>query len=291
MPLNALTFLEVAMRKYKRGKRLPKQPAARPPIPVERSYLRDLKPYLEAIQNSMKTTVIPALPILLRQLDFNKPETVRNDAVADDLVALMKRGLVKTFEDFTPDEIKRIAQLKGMETEAWNKQVIRRGLKKVVGVDIYFSEPWLNDALQLFSLHNTDLISSIAEDAFYDVQNIVMQGIQAGERWETMADKIEGYVDPDVGKTYNRAKLIARDQVNKLNGNLNQLRQAEIGVRRYVWRTVGDERVRDSHARNDGKIFRWDGGPATGHPGEEINCRCWAEPVLDDLVPGLEDED
>ena len=46
----------------------------------------------------------------------------------------------------------------------------------------------------------------------------------------------------------------------------------------YIWRTVGDDQVRDSHAANEGKIFRWDNPPDTGNPGDAINCRCTAEP-------------
>lgn len=46
----------------------------------------------------------------------------------------------------------------------------------------------------------------------------------------------------------------------------------------YIWRTEGDERVRDSHAQNDGEIFAWNEKPSTGHPGEAANCRCWAVP-------------
>ncbi|NDG04418.1 MAG: hypothetical protein EB121_03600 [Alphaproteobacteria bacterium] len=46
----------------------------------------------------------------------------------------------------------------------------------------------------------------------------------------------------------------------------------------YVWRTRGDDKVRASHAANNGKIFMWNNPPATGHPGTEHGCRCWAEP-------------
>lgn len=46
----------------------------------------------------------------------------------------------------------------------------------------------------------------------------------------------------------------------------------------YIWRTSGDDRVRASHAANNGRIFSWDAPPETGHPGVDYNCRCWAEP-------------
>jgi hypothetical protein len=45
----------------------------------------------------------------------------------------------------------------------------------------------------------------------------------------------------------------------------------------YIWRTIGDDKVRSSHAANNGKIFVWSQPPETGHPGEEYGCRCWAE--------------
>ncbi len=51
----------------------------------------------------------------------------------------------------------------------------------------------------------------------------------------------------------------------------------------YIWRTQGDSNVRESHAKNDGKIFAWDERPETGHPGEDFGCRCTAEPYYPDV--------
>ena len=66
-------------------------------------------------------------------------------------------------------------------------------------------------------------------------------------------------------------------------GNLTELRQTSIGVTDYVWSTSGDERVRPEHAARNGKVYKWSEPPAGGHPGEDIQCRCRAIPVLDDL--------
>ncbi len=55
----------------------------------------------------------------------------------------------------------------------------------------------------------------------------------------------------------------------------------------YIWHTRGDDKVRPSHAANNGKIFAWDNPPATGNPGEEYGCRCWAEPyygIIDTII-------
>lgn len=45
----------------------------------------------------------------------------------------------------------------------------------------------------------------------------------------------------------------------------------------YIWRTEGDDLVREEHAQRDGEIFAWDEPPSGGHPGEDYNCRCTAE--------------
>ena len=54
-------------------------------------------------------------------------------------------------------------------------------------------------------------------------------------------------------------------------------REQERRTSHYIWRTQGDDKVRASHAANDGKIFAWDSPPPTGHPGEDFGCRCVAE--------------
>lgn len=39
-------------------------------------------------------------------------------------------------------------------------------------------------------------------------------------------------------------------------------------------------KVRTSHAANNGRIFSWNNAPEVGHPGEDYNCRCYAEPYV-----------
>ena len=62
-------------------------------------------------------------------------------------------------------------------------------------------------------------------------------------------------------------------------GLINQLRQQDLGIERYIWRSQDDAKVRDSHAEYDDQVFRWDEPPAGGHPGQAHNCRCFAEPI------------
>ena len=66
-------------------------------------------------------------------------------------------------------------------------------------------------------------------------------------------------------------------------GLMNQLRQQDLGIERYIWRSRDDAQVRDSHAEYDDQVFSWDEPPAGGHPGQAHNCRCYAEPVASPL--------
>jgi SPP1 gp7 family putative phage head morphogenesis protein len=67
-------------------------------------------------------------------------------------------------------------------------------------------------------------------------------------------------------------------------GLINELRQRGLGIRQYVWRSRDDGKVRSSHAHYDDQVFSWDDPPEGGHPGQEFNCRCHAEPYVADAA-------
>ncbi|MFO0389456.1 MAG: phage minor head protein [Alphaproteobacteria bacterium] len=52
----------------------------------------------------------------------------------------------------------------------------------------------------------------------------------------------------------------------KQNEPLSEAEQRAQGFTQYIWRTAGDDKVRPSHATNDGQVFSWDDPPPTGHP-------------------------
>jgi len=56
----------------------------------------------------------------------------------------------------------------------------------------------------------------------------------------------------------------------------------------YIWHTVEDNHVRPDHAARDGQRFQWSHPPKGGNPGEDYNCRCWAEPVTKAQHPWMD---
>ena len=161
-----------------------------------------------------------------------------------------------------------------------NRKMFYKSLQNATGVSLngIISEEGLQPMLTSSINENVSLIQSIPDEYFKKLNTIINEGTKRG--------KSSGGIIKDIlslGKsTKKRAKLIARDQTQKVNAAITQGRQNNLGVTEYIWRTSSDERVRESHKSKNGKRFRWDKPPAdTGHPGQDIQCRCVAEPVIE----------
>ena len=163
-------------------------------------------------------------------------------------------------------------------TATFNEGQINKNFFKVLGVNPITTDAFLRAEVKLFTTANVSLIKSIPETYFTQIEGIVSRGAQSG----TLLKDLKKQIQAKFKTTENRAKLIARDQVSKFNGQLTKIRQQKAGVKTYTWSTSGDERVRDSHVAKDGRVFAWDDPPAdTGHTGEDINCRCVAIPIFE----------
>ena len=87
---------------------------------------------------------------------------------------------------------------------------------------------------------NVALIKTIPSQYFDKIQSLVSENVDAGMLTRDFAKQLREI--SDVSK--KRARLIANDQVNKLTGKLNEVRQRNLGVEEYIWRTSQDSRVR-----------------------------------------------
>lgn len=89
-------------------------------------------------------------------------------------------------------------------------------------------------------------------------------------------------------KRKNHAKFTARNQINNFNSLMTKARSQELGIKKAIWQTAKDERVRDSHQARDGKEFNLNEGlyssldGKTLLPATDYNCRCTYILVFDD---------
>lgn len=227
---------------------------------------------------------------------------VRTDDWPDELATVMGSFQVSMVETIKP--VETFARSVGHKVSEWGTKQWSKTLVDTLGVDVFAREPWLGAHINSFGKENVQLITKLAEETRADIDRIINDGFKRGRRIEDIRTEILRGTDLTKGrfkKTRTRAQLIARDQVSKLNGQLIQLRQQEIGINQYIWRTAIDERVRTSHLAMEGKICDW-GNAFTyknkfnenwmertsdmvkKHPGQDIQCRCYAEPVFEDLL-------
>lgn len=122
-------------------------------------------------------------------------------------------------------------------------------------------------------------------DLIYKVKSNLIQGVNNGESYSTMAKRMQKVVNND----YQKAVRIARTETHRVK-NVGTQKSAEQGQKAGIkqmkeWVCMNDSRARKNHRRLDGKkipvdeYFRVGSGKAlvpgeTGRAEEDINCRC-----------------
>lgn len=259
----------MATRRPRKGRRTVVE---RLPLPdaATADYVRDLRAYVLEMHRA-------ALPTILSRYENESAARVRTDA---DPVAEVLRGVDLIYQERRTDaEIQALIDRHGARIKDRNAATHRYRFR-VATVSPIDADPWLGPVMESWGRRNADLITKLPDRLRRDIERGVQDSWRNGDTTRQLADKLQ----ERVGVTQNRARLIARDQSNKLNGQLNGVRQVAAGVKEYRWSTSQDERVRAAHADRHGVTFKWSSPPYDGHPGEAIQCRCSPDPVMDDLM-------
>lgn len=268
--------------------RLRRPPVPKHPMNLELEYARILVDYVDEMRKRTK----PLIESMVQRLDASEPDE-------------FSHNLTLRLHSFINPEA--MSQHIGAKVDRWNKQQWGAYSKKTLGIDVFHESPNAVKRLERFRKENAKLISSIPRRLHSEVSTMVSDAFRTGTRAGSLAVDIERRF----AVSESRARLIARDQIGKLNGDLTRVRQVDLGIDHYIWRTLRDERVRGrpggwyseadpDHWAMDGRKCKWsdssvvfvDGewvdrdevsGPYA-HPGEDIQCRCIAEPVLEDIL-------
>lgn len=253
------------------------------PSAIERDYARALVRVAVDTKQALKP-LLAELPALLRSaraeilrvdcgpLRHDAGEAKRaRDLIAQSLASVQLpdpaiSGLAETFAD---------------RTAVHQRGQMARQTRAALGVDVFAGDGNLAAAREVFVAENAQLIKSLPAKTIEEIEGIVLRGASSGTLHKDVAKEIAARFN--VQKS--RAKLIARDQIGKYYAKVNSTRHRAMGIEEFIWRTVGDERVRDEHQSINGRKFRYpDGAPGEGLPGEPILCRCFADPVFDALL-------
>ena len=264
---------------------------------------------LQPVWNAIRTLVLSEYEKWVGNVHRDMPKVVGDSTRLDDEFATMSLLFDRIRVGILgASHAKREAEITAVGINTQNEQQVKEPIRRVLKVDPFQHEPWLVPMAQNWVTENTSLIKSVEQSFLGDVEQIVFRMVRQGaSKKDTMEALMKRF---ELSK--NRARLIARDQVNKFNGQLTQARQTQAGIKEYIWHTAQDRRVRGtpggaypkakpSHYVMEGVRCRWDDSTVYfnenrkkwvkrtqqmphEHPGQPIQCRCWAEPDLKELL-------
>lgn len=245
------------------------------PLAVEGWYMVQLQRLVRAATRAMLAELQPILAELVAEERMDagdKPVPIRVLRGLDKLKVKARQ----TAEGFPAAEV--VAQAAN-KVEVINSTGIGQVARELgLSVQPLKGAAKLQAARDRFMAENTALIKNIPEDIRERIEQKVRKGVESGKRWETIAKDLQA--EQGIGE--RRARLIARDQVNKYNGALTEARMTKLGITHYRWQGAMDQRERPTHVALNGLVFAWDKPPPEGHPGHPIQCRCVAIPVVSD---------
>jgi SPP1 gp7 family putative phage head morphogenesis protein len=118
---------------------------------------------------------------------------------------------------------------------------------------------------------NAALVADVSDEAKRRIANAVFAGLQQRKP----ADEVAREIRDITGMARARARRVASDQTVKLGARLNQARQEQAGISRFVWVHSAKAHPRLWHLARNGKVFEWsDPKIASDLPGYAPFCGC-----------------
>lgn len=281
----AVHMHKVTARAPLRRRRIPPQ---KYPLKIEGAYAKALRGFVGRVRDAL-APLRDQLDSLLEQARAERGDaaTWRLDAsgASKRLDKIIEQARATVEKMSAPRDVENLARDFAAQTGTYQRVQLGRQVKAALGIDVVGNDKRLPAIVDAFVAENVNLITSIPQVLLSQVEGTVRRAVTEGRTREALQAEIA----QRFGVSDARAKLIARDQIGKLYGGINASRQKELGVTRFTWRTVADERVRDEHRVLDGQVFPYDQPPSEGLPGYPIQCRCSAEPDFSSIAALTED--
>jgi SPP1 gp7 family putative phage head morphogenesis protein len=260
-----------------------------PPDSAEREYMRVMAQLSRALAADADRVLVPAVHGIVGAWQAETKQDAALDVLLDQAIAELARLAVVhvtqalsrlpfLLEKIDTHNERQFAAVVKSNTGHTLPPAMPGAPRSPLGVNVFRSEPFLQPLSDTWIKTNTDLIKSIPTRLNPELEGIVRRGATSGASVKTIQDQIKARYSV----TASRAKLIAQDQTLKLHADLTRHRLQSVGVESYIWRNVGDSRVRPDHVEHEGKTYTWNKPPFDGHPGQPVRCRCASEAIWPD---------
>lgn len=238
-----------------------------------------------------------ARPRLMRRVGV--PAPIAHQAALRKAIAPMLASVRSTLPKIVT--VAHTRQLDAVLRRQWGDSKIRRIVRDIgQRAEISASRPWsvlvgrndaaydAEDLVDKWSREAAKKITSVRDEVAEKLRSDIVAAAEAGLDHEALASRWmqQGGVPTLWGTAEGRVRVIAQHQLSMLHAEVQRARAQSVGVHQFVWRTQGDDKVREEHRILDGALLDYSKPGAEGLPGHPVNCRCWAESVIpDDFDP------
>lgn len=250
------------------------------PILIEKQYKNLLIKFVNDINN------ICVNEIFNTNFRHEYQSYIRTDDINDSFEVVKTYLKIKTSQKYI-STINIIENLFNKVDDFSKNLFINKLSRRINLKDATIKKTWLAENVSLIKSIETRYLDSVATA----VNNAILNKTSSAKLAEDIR-KIK-----DVG--YNRARLIARDQIAKAFGSITRDRNLQAGITTYKWQTAKDQRVRDTHNNLNDKICSWEDNTiykdsvtskkwekrkkikaVEKHPSMDFQCRCTSIAII-----------
>ena len=253
-------------------------------------YPKHLELMLENIYADIIALLYPKIKrILLNKYASFKIKTdgAMNDPVSDlwdqievwvnsPAMTLKLQRLHKVLERWTSGQVQNaLRNMKGVK----DKDV------RALAVEKSLDDPDILQSTDNFIKKEKEMIEDAGKDFIGGMQETAHTSFMEGEGTEELANKLQGFAEISDSK----ARFWASDMLGDAYSSYTETMHAKAGIKNYIWRTSGDNAVRENHRELNGRVFGWSKGaaftglldkPGAKNPGDDFRCRCSGEPTF-----------
>jgi len=276
------------------------------PLATEKSYAVKISDYMQGFIDNINTAVVA----------FNNKHFDDDSSDVDALWVQMENEFVRYFGTSVYASVNLGAILKKIAERVLGSDSLymQKQLEIISGVSFSVDTPWWDNLVSLWEQENYRLIKSMGNEYITKVNQIILNGISNGYSLSELSDQIKSV---GAGLTEAHSRLIARDQIGKLNSLILKNQSTYIGINTYYWQTARDERVRGnptgkyskavpSHWIMEGLLCSWENSDVYSDDlgktwkqktdkmehlqvGMAIQCRCEGAPSWNQYVQNIDD--
>jgi SPP1 gp7 family putative phage head morphogenesis protein len=242
---------------------------------------------IEAMAKQYSTQTVKALS----QTTVNKFSDEQAGNYSKVFLGLSKKAKRKIIKRFSDDRLEKLVKLVLGRVNKYNQSATYSEFSKSSGIDLkqLVAGEKMKPQFNALMAESTLWVQGLRDEALKSFEVNSLRIMSGGGT----LDQVYSEIDLSKSKKVNAAKFIARNQVASFNSLSTKMRYQNLGVKKAIWITARDERVRPCHEIRNGQEFDLSVGLFTKcdgktlFPAVDYNCRCTYKAIIE----GFNNED